>query len=220
MPLQEHIASNLPHLEPSDSGLHALELMRIHHVSELPLVNASELITLIKEDDILDWESPERLLSEKQFPDFRPIVYGYMHPYEAAARMTELDISVLPVLDEENKYSGLVTRSELLNFFCDNSGLVQSGGILVLTLKPIDYSLSEIARICENNDIILLNTQIFTYPGREIMDVILKTNKKDLQALKASFERYDYLVKEIYAELPAQADLIDRYRLLMNYINM
>jgi predicted transcriptional regulator len=210
----------MPQLGASDSGLHALELMQAFHVSELPIVVDSKFFTLIKEEDILNWDKPEQLLSTRHFPDFRPVIYMKAHPYEAAARITELDLSILPVLDEEDKFAGLVTRSELLNFFCDNSGLMQAGGIMVISLKPVDYSLSEIARICENNDIILLNTQIYTYPGRELMDVILKTNRKELQALKASFERYDYQVKEIYGELPAQADLIDRYRLLMNYINM
>lgn len=220
MSLREYIAHDIPYLEASDNGQHALELMQAFHVTELPVVIDSTLFTLIKEEDILNRDRPEQLLSSGNFPDFRPVVYMKAHPYEAAARITELDLSILPVLDEENNYSGLVTRSELLNFFCDNSGLVQSGGIMVISMRPVDYSLSEIARICENNDIVLLNTQIYTYPGRELMDIILKTNKKELQALKASFERYDYKVKEIYGELPEQADLIDRYRLLMNYINM
>jgi hypothetical protein len=53
-----------------------------------------------------------------------------------------------------------------------------------------------------------------------MMEVVLKTNTKEIQSLIASFERYEYTVKEVFGELPAMESMLDRYQSLMHYINM
>lgn len=186
----------------------------------MSLVEGEEYKALVREDDLLNWDTPEMPLSSAAFLNFKPVVYGNQHPYEAIRRAVQQHISVVPVISPENKYLGVVGRSELLEYLHNNSGLDQSGGIITLEVRPLDYSLSEIARICENNDVILLNVQVFTYPDREMMEVVLKTNTKELQALIASFERYEYTVKEIFGEVPLMESLMDRYQSLMHYINM
>src|SRR5690606_27317784 len=94
------------------------------------------------------------------------------------------------------------------------------GGIIILEMRPVDYSLSEIARICENNDAIILNLQIFTQPESDMMRVVIKTNTREVQTLVASFERYEYNVRQVFGELPAQESMKERYESLMRYINM
>lgn len=214
------ISSDIPVLHPGDSGDKALQLMQELHLSHLSLVEGEEYKALIKEDDILNWQTPEAPLSSAAFLNFRPVVYGNQHPYEAVRRAIQQHISVVPVINEQNKYLGSVSKDELLEYMSNNSGLDQAGGIITLEMKPVDYSLSEIARICENNDAILLNVQVFTYPGAEMMEVVLKTNTKEIQSLIASFERYEYTVKEVFGEMPAVESLLDRYQSLMHYINM
>lgn len=189
-------------------------------MAHLSLVDGDEYKALVREDDILNWNTPEAPLSSAAFLDFRPVVYGNQHPYEAVRRAIQQHISVVPVINEANKYMGAISRSELFEFLTSNSGLEQSGGIITLEMKPIDYSLSEIARICESNDVILLNVQVFTYPEQEMMEVVLKTNTKEIQSLIASFERYEYTVREIFGDLPSAESLMDRYQSLMHYINM
>ena len=214
------ISSDIPVLRPADTGDKALQLMQELHLSHLSLVEGEEYKALVKEDDILNWPTPEAPLSSAEFLNFRPVVYGNQHPYEAIRRALQQHISVVPVINEQNKYLGSVSRDELLEYMGNNSGLDQAGGIITLEMKPVDYSLSEIARICENNDAILLNVQLFTYPGSETMEVVLKTNTKEIQSLIASFERYEYTVKEVFGELPAAESMLDRYQSLMHYINM
>ena len=214
------ISSDIPVLHPADTGDKALQLMQELHLPHLSLVEGEEYKALVKEDDILNWDTPEAPLSSAEFLNFRPVVYGNQHPYEAVRRAIQQHISIIPVINEQNKYLGSVSRDELLEFMCDNSGLDRPGGIIALEVRPVDYSLSEIARICENNDAILLNVQLFTKPGSDMMEVVLKTNTKEIQSLVASFERYEYTVKEVFGDMPAAESLIDRYQSLMHYINM
>ena len=48
----------------------------------------------------------------------------------------------------------------------------------------------------------------------------IKTNRNDLAGVVQAFERYNYVVKEVFGEQNSHEDLLDRYKLLMNYINM
>jgi len=80
--------------------------------------------------------------------------------------------------------------------------------------------LSEIARLCENEDVIIISSQISTNKVTGKVDVTLKTNRTDLHALASSFERHNYVVTQVYGEQANYEDMLDRYKLLMNYINM
>jgi hypothetical protein len=51
-------------------------------------------------------------------------------------------------------------------------------------------------------------------------EVTLKLNKPELDAVVASLERHKYNVREVYGQQANEENIIDRYKLLMNYINM
>src|SRR5690606_3703384 len=191
-----------------------------HKVSHLSLVDEGEYKALISEADLFQLEEPEQVLSTFEFGHFRPVVYAYLHPYEAMSRAIQQDISIVPVIDAEHKYLGAIDRSDLLEYIVRHSGIEQAGGILSLSVKRSDYSLSEIARICENNDITIINVQLHAQTDSDLITVTLKTNSKELQALVASFERYEYTVSEVFGDLLNTEGIANRYHLLMNYINM
>lgn len=218
--VRQLIASDVPVLSASDSGDSAMLSMQEFHLSHLPIAQNEEYLGLVSEDMLLDWDRPEQPLSELVPHLSKPMVYAHQHPYEAIKRSVQLGLSLVPVLDEENKFMGSVTKSGLLDAVALQTGIDRSGGILTLEMRAADYSLSEIARICENNDVILLNVQIFTQSDSDTMDVVLKTNTTEVQSLVASFERYEYRVKEVFGEMPAYENMVERYRSLMNYINM
>ena len=123
-------------------------------------------------------------------------------------------------MDNQNTYLGSITRNDLLKYITENSGLDSPGGILVLEIEPRNYSLHEIARICESEDVIIISTQLFTNRDSGKIEVTIKTNRNDLAGVVQAFERYNYVVKEVFGEQNSHEDLLDRYKLLMNYINM
>lgn len=218
--LMDLVLTDFPTINESDDSAQILEKMQAASSDVLPLIKNNELIALIREEDIAKGESDKQQKHIVSVPAFRPFVYDHFHPYQAASRLSELDISLIPVLNEENEYSGVVKGSDLLHYFCDNTGISQTGAIITLRIKNIDYSLSEIARICESNDVIILNIQLKIPPQNEYMNVIIKTNTKNLQGLISSFERYEYTVQSVYGGEHRDNDLEDRYKSLMNYINM
>src|SRR5690606_540011 len=105
--------------------------------------------------------------------------------YTTVKYLLQNNVTVLPVTDDENTYIGSVEELDLLSKFFKNTGLEHPGGIIVLEIEPIHYSLSEIARICESNEAQIINLQITSNPQRTSIAFTLKTNTKALDALIA-----------------------------------
>jgi CBS domain-containing protein len=220
MLIEQLISSDVPTLLPSDTGSKALFLMEEAHLTQLPMVMDDEYLGLIQETDVLDWDTPEHALDSAVFQQYRPAVSVAAHPYDAMRIASEQNLNVVPVIGEGSKYLGSITRDDLLKFITENSGLDNPGGIIILQLEPRQYSLSEIARICESEDVTIISSQLTNNRESGMIEVTLKTNRTNLEALVSSFERREYVVKEVFGAQIGMEDVMDRYKLLMNYINM
>jgi CBS domain-containing protein len=219
MTIEKLISPSVPQLQLADTGSRALSVMEENHISQLPLVNEGKYISLISEDDLLDWDKPESPLSAADFLDYKPAVLAQGHPFEALRIANRQHLSVLPVIDGDYTYLGAITQEDLLRYITENSGVDNPGGIIVIEVPVRDYSLSAIARICENEEVSIISLQL--HNGAEgKLEITLKTNRSNLSALANSFERHSIVVKEVYGETQHIDDTLDRYGLLMNYINM
>jgi hypothetical protein len=123
-------------------------------------------------------------------------------------------------VDQQNHYVGVVTIEGLFNFTADNNAVTEPGGILVLEMEQRNYSLSEISRICESNDISILCLFVKTKDESGMQHVTLKVNKTDVQSLVATFERFSYNIVETYAIENHKEDLRSNYNQLMHFINI
>lgn len=211
---------DIPVLRPEDTGDRAMQILEESNIFQVPVVANDQYIALIKQDDLLDWETPELPVSQSHFLHFSPAVYNDNHPYEALKVAHNFNLMVVPVIDRENKYIGSVTRETILNFIAEHSGLENPGGILVLEIKPVDYSLYELVRIAESEEVTILSTSLHNNRASGMLELTIKTNRTVLDNLATTYERFGYTVKEMYGENANKQDLIDRYNLLMAYINM
>lgn len=214
------ISSEFPVLSLDDSGEKALRLMNEYRVFHLPLIQRDNYLALISEDDLLDWDTPEEPLSLAEFLTFRPAVFEGAHPFEAVKVAKEFNLSVLPVVDKQNHFSGVITIEGLFNYLTDNTAIKSDGSILVLEMEQRNYSLSEIARICESNEISILSVTIQNKDEHGTIWVTLKVNSNDIQALISTFERFNYQVLETFATDFTKDDVQQNYDMLMHYINL
>lgn len=220
MIIEQLISPIVPTLLPSDTGNKALNIMEEAHLTQLPLVQEDNYVALIQENDVLDWDKPEYALDKADFLSYRPAVFANGHPFDALRIAYQQKLSIVPVIDNGNKYIGAITRDDLLKYMTENSGVDNPGGIIVLQMAPRNYSLTEIARICENEDVIIISSQLTNNLATGLLEVTLKTNRTNLEPVVSSFERHEYEVKEVFGAQAGQEELMSRYNLLMNYINM
>jgi len=215
----ELISHSLAPLKTSDSGEEALTIMNIYHVKHLPIVNYEMLLGLISEDEIMAKDLDEPIGSYGLSLN-NAFVKSSDHLFEVMSRLAEFNLSVIPVVDQEENYMGMITQEDLLQFYANSFSFTEHGGILVLEMNRIDYSLAEIARIAEAENVTILSTFLTTNPDTTKVYVTIKINQQDIQNLIATFERYDYTIKASFTEDTYLEDLKDRYDALMSYLNV
>ncbi len=219
MSIELLISNSCPVLAPGDTAARALDILDENTTTALPVVAEDDYLGLVTEEGLNELKDSSVSLQDSGLLQFRPAISSLAHPFEAIGIMHQARLPMLPVTDSESKYLGSITRDDLLAYIAENSGIGNPGGVLVLEIPPRNYSLFEIARICENEDVILLAMHSHTNE-RGMLEITMKLNRTVLDAVVSSFERHNYHVREVYGKETNNEDIIGKYNLLMNYINM
>ncbi|OFZ58201.1 MAG: hypothetical protein A3D92_19465 [Bacteroidetes bacterium RIFCSPHIGHO2_02_FULL_44_7] len=214
------ITDEIPPLTHTDSGEKALHWMEEFKVSHLPVLKNGNFVGVISESDILDKMDLEKSLDVlfQHLP--RPYVLDTDHIYQVLARIAASKLTVIPVLDKDEKYVGCTTVQHLMALIANTGSIKEAGGILVLEVPAIDYSMAQIAQIVESNDAKILSSYIMSSMDSTTIEVTLKINKVELDRIIRTFERYDYVIKASFQKSEYEEDLRFRYDALLNYLNL
>lgn len=216
---KELISQNLFPLQTSDTGEEALQQMQVYHVRHLPIVNHEQMLGVISEDDILIHDVKESIGSYR-LSYLRPYAYENEHLFEVMTKMGRLQLTIIPVIDNEENYLGVITMEDILQYFATHFAFSDPGSIIVIESSKGNYSLSQIARIAESEDITILSSFVNTIPDTNKMFITLKLNRQDVSGFKSTLERFGYEVSASFSEMEYQDGLKDRYDALMSYLNV
>ena len=215
------ISDVIPALKTSDSGQKALYWMDIFRISHLPIVNNEDFLGLISDKDIYDLNMSEEPIGNHTLSLFSPYVTDNQHIYEVMEMASRMMLTVVPVLDQNNRYQGLISLTDLLHYFADMAAIKQPGGILVLEINAGDYSLTQIAQIVESNDAKILSMYISSHSLTTKMEITLKINRQDLTSIIQTFNRYNYIISASFMNDDDMDSLYEnRYDLFMKYLNI
>lgn len=210
---------DLPVLKAQDDPINALNLMDEYRVGHLPVTENNKYLGVISETVLLGVES---ILNNEHDPKMQLLKVSVLpddHILDVLKIASQYHISVIPVADAENNYIGCITIEDLVEKLSEMQGAHQRGGIIVLEMWEKDYSLQQIARIIEENDAKILSTSVS--PGEDgKIEVNLKVNQPDVNAMVQSFGRFGYNVKATYQEPEYTEDLKKRYEELMRFLNI
>lgn len=143
------------------------------------------------------------------------------HLLEVLPLFVKAGSSVLPVLNEEEKPEGYLSEVSISRAFSELFAFQNSGGILVLSVPAIHYSLSEISRLIEANQAKVLSVLLDTDPVlNQNYLVHLKINQPDLSRIVATLERFEYNVLEVHQTKEASSIDKDRFDQLMRYLDI
>lgn len=132
--------------------------------------------------------------------------------------MSSEKLSVLPVLNDNEEYLGCISVYGIMSVLSNFGSMKEHGGILVLEMNQVDYSLAQIAQIVESNNAKILSAYITSNEESTHTEVTLKVNTSNLTSIIRTFERYDYQVKAAYQDKDAEEDLRQRFDALMNFM--
>ncbi len=214
------ITEEIPPLKHSDTGNKALRWMDEFKLSHLPVLKKGNYVGVVSETDILDKLDEDETL-DKLFDHLpRPYVFSGVHIYEVLARIADHKISVMPILDDNEQYLGMTTMYEIIGKLANTGSVREIGGILILEVNQIDYSMAQIAQIVESNNARILSSYIMSNPDSSNLEVTLKINQVELDRIIRTFERFDYVIKASFQKSEALDDMQFRYEALMNYLKM
>lgn len=189
-------------------------------VSHLPVLKNGNFVGLVSETDILDKKDLELALDVLFDHLPRPYVFEGAHIYEVLSKMEEHRISVLPVLDNSEQYLGCTSVHQLMTLIANTTSIKEAGGVIVLEMNRVDYSLAQIAQIVEGDNAKILSSFIMSSSDSTKLEVTLKISEVDLSRIMRTFERYDMVVKASFQRSADQDDMQFRYDALMNYLNI
>lgn len=220
MTVNELINDLIPPVKSSDAAGTALEWMEEFKLSQLPVVDEGTYKGLVTEANVLDASSLEMPISELQFLGWETAcVHEGKHVYEAIKMMSSLRLELLPVLDEAEKYLGVVTLKGLLTALERIFSMQEAGGIVELRIPDRGYALSEISRIAESENAKILSLYISRARNNKDFLLTLKLNIEDLSRVIASFERFGYEVERTYFNAMQLSDYQRNLDALMNFLD-
>ncbi|MFN8250580.1 MAG: CBS domain-containing protein [Ferruginibacter sp.] len=216
----ELINSNIPRLKLQDSVSKALQLVNDYRVTHLPVVQEEKYLGLVSEEDLLDMEDDRATIETMQENFIYTAVTENEHFLNAVNCCNQFDTTVVPIINEEKELLGVITAPDLLKALGNFAGTNEIGGIVVLEMERSQFAISEISRIVESNDAHILHLNTTVHPETGMLTVTIHINKKEIAAIVATFERYDYDVIYYFGTENFENEIHTNYRHLMNYLDI
>lgn len=220
MLVSDLITDEIPPLKITDTVEMALDWMEQFKVSHLALVSNRQLIGVVTESDLLDYNKPEESFETAKLPILKPIIHNYQHTYELLKLMSSLNLTLIPVLDDNEFYKGCITLKGIVDNLSTMAAVQNPGGVIVLELNQNDYSVTQIGNIVEGNDAKILSLHVSSIPDSTKIEVTVKVNREDLSRILQTFNRYNYIVKASYNYGDYENDLKNKLDEFMHFLNI
>lgn len=215
------INDSIPPVKTSDGASAVLDWMGEFKVNHLPIVNHESLLGIVSENDLLELDNLEMPVGNMDLIVPRDAyVHENGHIFDVLRVMAQHRLDMVPVIDDENNYCGLVTRGDLVNALSEILGAKEPGGIIVLELQVNNYALGEIGRICESNDAKVLSLTTSMSPDGSHLYVTLKLNIRELSRLISTFERFNYKIVTVVFDTEQLDDVRSNYENLLKYLSI
>ena len=214
------IQDDIPVLNLSDDISTAVTYFDDYKLHQIPVFGASDFLGLIDEEVILNAPKKsklkdlkkhfrkEEILSEKNLFD---VLHFFRHG----------NLSILPVIDKDNKYLGCIHERILLQKVGEILKVENPGGIIHLQVRILDYSLAQIAQIVEGNGARILSA--FCLPNSsnsKLMELLIKINQEELSGIIQTFQRYEYKIIASFHKNIHEQGLNDRLDSFIRYLNI
>jgi len=208
-------------LRGTDTVAAVRERMIEEQVNALPVVDPTtqKLIGQIDRDQI-SRANDDQQISDLQMDKVVKIFEG-QHIFEGVRLMLQYELNLLPLVNKEATYLGVITKQQILEAISKMLNLEQKGSVLTIEIEPIDFSLSEIVQVIEAEGAKILGVAVESPDSdHQAFEVSVKLNLEDISRVTAALKRYGYSVLVESESTVLENDLEYRADELIKYIDM
>jgi CBS domain-containing protein len=216
----ELISVAITPVRSSDSIQKLIDKMAEFRVNHLPIIDNKQYMGLVSDHDILEVHDHALPVAALSLSLYSPFVYEEQHIYDVIRLFYEQKLSLLPVLDANKNYKGLISINTIIEHLATLTSAKEPGGIIVLEVDNRNNSLSHIAQIVESDNAQILSSFVESFPDSTKLEITLKLNRTEISSIIASFLRYNYVVKATFNDIKSYDGTSDRYDQLMNYLDI
>ncbi len=204
----------------SDTAGQVLDLLEVFRLSELPVLNSEGDIIGVVTETLASDLNEEAIIGDHIHHGLVDHVAPIDHIFDIIKILGEKSWTMIPVLNKEGKYRGIITQEEIFRAFATSFSVREQGAIIVVEIKRSAYAMSEVSQIVESENAAIISC--FLADGKDLdhLRVTVKVNKMDIQFILAAFERYGYDVIASFTGHDFVDTLKDRYDHLMAYLNV
>lgn len=221
MVARELINHMIPPLKKNDPAKKATAWMEELRINQLPVIENGTYCGLISEELILEDNDNTKSVAEYDLQGKSSVVNENQHFFDVLKIVSGSGVQLVAVLDDNETFLGVISIKDTVIAFAQSAAVQSPGGIIILSLKQIDYSLAEISRLVESNDAKILssivNNDIF---DANMIKLTLKINKTDLSSIIATFERFEYKIIAKFEESKIESSDKERLDILFKYLDM
>ncbi len=221
MTADELINHMIPPLKKTDDAHKAVIWMEELRCNQLPVIDQGKFIGLLSEELILEDNEIEKQVGEFELIGQKCVVNPGSHFYEVLKQASEYHVQTVGVVDEDDHYVGAITVQDTITAFAQSAAVQLPGGIIVLSVNQIDYSLSEISRLVEENNAKILSSSVkIDELDPNKLKVTIKINRLELNHIVATLERFGYKIIARFQETNIQEAERDRLDMLLKYLDI
>ncbi|MBK7649740.1 MAG: CBS domain-containing protein [Flammeovirgaceae bacterium] len=211
----------IPPLKIIDDAHKAIVWMEEFRCLHLPVVEEGNLLGFISEEIILESNDIDRPLADFELVGKQCAVQLDSHFYDILKVAGDNKLQIVAVLNEDQKYAGVITVQDIMVSFAQTASVQMPGGIIVLSMDLIDYSLAEISRYVEENNAKVISSLMVEDPmDKGKIKLTLKINQLELNRIIATLERFGYRVIGKYQEAKELSGEKEKIDMLLRYLDI
>ena len=215
------LSNVVPVLKKDDTCAQALGWMDLFRVSHLPVLEGKTYVGLLSDEIMYTHGSIHDTIGMLDIPREMTFVYEDVHMYDVIGVASSRLLSVVPVLNRKEVYQGSILLTDILHNIDKLLCIDDPGGIIVLEVNKIDYSLAEVAQIVEYNEAKVLSCYVTCMPDSNKVEITLKVNTARIEPILDTFIRYRYVIKNTFVSgEDINEEMRDRYGQLLKFMEM
>ena len=215
------LSNVVPVLKKDDTCAQALGWMDLFRVSHLPVLDGETYVGLLSDEIMYAHGSIHDPIGKLDIHREMTFVYEDVHMYDVIGVASSRLLSVVPVLNRKEVYQGAILLTDILHNIDKLLCIDDPGGIIVLEVNKIDYSLAEVAQIVEYNEAKVLSCYVTCMPDSNKVAITLKVNTARIEPILDTFIRYRYVIKNTFVSgEEMNEEMRDRYGQLLKFMEM